>query len=273
MRFVWLAATLGIALGAGLDPREIVRRSVAAAEGRNADLALGYNYVERLRTTDFDGQGAVRSVSSKTHEVLMIDGTPFRLLLEENGKSIAPGEQREHEVEIRQTAEARRRETPVERSARQRDFEKRSNRFRRAIREIPEAFIFRLAGEEIVNSRPAWVIEAAPRPGYQPADRYSRLFTHLKGKLWVDQSDYYWTRVDAELLDTVTFGWILVRIHGGSRVSLSQVRVNDEVWVPQRMSYRVSLRLGLVKRSETAMEAIYSDYRRANSDPRLASTR
>ena len=158
MRFVWLAATLGIALGAGLDPREIVRRSVAAAEGRNADLALGYNYVERLRTTDFDGQGAARSVSSKTHEVLMIDGTPFRLLLEENGKGITPDQQREHEVEVRKTAEVRRGETPAERSARQSDLEKQRSRYRRAIREIPEAFIFRLAGEEVVNSRPAWVI-------------------------------------------------------------------------------------------------------------------
>jgi len=273
MRFVWLAATLGIALGAGLDPREIVRRSVAAAEGRDADLALGYNYVERLRTTDFDGQGAVRSVATKTHEVLMIDGTPFRLLCEENGKAITPDEQREQAAEIRRTAAARLGESSAERSARQSDFEKRRNRYRRAIREIPEAFIFRLAGEDVVDSRPAWVIEAVPRPGYQPADRYSRLFTQVKGKLWVDQSDYHWSRVDAELLDTVTFGWILVRIHGGSWVSLTQMRVNDEVWVPQRMSYRVSLRLGLVKRSETAMEAIYSDYRKASSDPRLASTR
>ena len=273
MRFVWLAATLGIALGASLDPREIVRRSVVASEGRSADPALGYNYVERLRTTDFDGEGAVRSVTTKTHQILMIDGTPFRLLLEENGKGITPGEQREHEVEIRQTAEVRRRENQAERSARQGDFERQRNKFQRAIREIPEAFIFRLAGEEVVNSRPAWVIEATPRPGYQPADRYSRLFTQVKGKIWVDQSDYQWTRVDAELLDTVTFGWILVRIHKGSRVSLTQVRVNGGVWVPQRMSYRVSLRLGLVKRSETEMEAIYSDYRKANSDPRLASTR
>ncbi len=273
MRVVWLAATLGIALGASLDPREIVRRSVVASEGRNADPALGYNYVERLRTTDFDGEGAVRLVSSKTHEILMIDGTPFRLLLEENGKGITPGEQREHEVEIRQTAEARRRETVAERSARQGDFERQRNKFRRAIREIPDAFIFRLAGEEVVNSRPAWVIEATPRPGYQPADRYSKLFTQVKGKIWIDQSDYHWIRVDAELLDTVTFGWILVRIHRGSRVSLTLVRVHDEVWVPQRMSYRVSLRLGLVKRSETEMQAIYSDYRKAASDPRLASTR
>ena len=215
----------------------------------------------------------MRSVSSKTHEILLIEGTPFRLLLEENGKGITPSEQRRHEVEIRQTAEARRGETPAERSARQSAFEKQRTKFRRAIREIPEAFILRLAGEEIVNSRPAWVIEATPRPGYQPVDRYSKLLTQVKGKLWVDQSDYHWTRVDAELLDTVTFGWILVRIHGGSRVSLTQVRVNDEVWVPQRMSYRVSLRLGLVKLSDTAMEATYSDYRKASSDPRLAPAR
>ncbi len=147
------------------------------------------------------------------------------------------------------------------------DFQKRRERYRKAIREIPDAFVFRLLGEEEVNSRPAYVIEATPRPGYDPVDRYSKLYTQLRAKLWIDKSDYQWAKVEAELLDTVTFGWILVRIHKGSRVRLTQELVGHEVWLPREMWYRVSLRIGLVSLRNVEVETEYGGYRRSDADP------
>jgi hypothetical protein len=147
------------------------------------------------------------------------------------------------------------------------DFQKRRERFRKAIREIPEAFVFRLLGEEQIDSRPAWVIEAAPRPGYTPADRYSKLFTQVRGKLWIDRSDYRWVKVEAELLDTVTFGWILVRIHQGSRARLTQKCVAPGVWLPGEMWYRVSVRIGLISLRHMEVAAQYGDYRLPEPSP------
>ena len=60
---------------------------------------------------------------------------------------------------------------------------------------------------EQVNSRPAFVIEATPRAGYQPVDRYSKLYTQLRAKLWIDQVDSRWVKIEAELLDTVNY-WL-----------------------------------------------------------------
>jgi hypothetical protein len=147
------------------------------------------------------------------------------------------------------------------------DFQRRREKFSKALREIPDAFIFRLAGEETLNSRPAFVIEATPRPGYQPVDRFSRLYTQVRGKLWIDRADFRWLKIEAELLDTVTFGWILVRIHAGSRVSLTQLRLDGGVWAPEQVWYRVSMRVGLLKVFGTESEAKYGEYRQGGLGP------
>jgi hypothetical protein len=145
------------------------------------------------------------------------------------------------------------------------DYQNRRDRYRKAIREIPEAFSFRLLGEEEVNSRLSYVVEATPRPGYEPVDRFSRLYTKVKGKLWIDKADLRWARIEAELLDTVTFGWILVRIHKGSRASLTQEVVNQEAWLPRGIWYHVSLRVGLVSLRNVEVDTTYGDYRPADS--------
>ena len=147
------------------------------------------------------------------------------------------------------------------------EFLRRRERYRKAIQEIPDAFLFRLVGEEEINSRPTYVIEATPRPGYDPVDRNSKLFTQVKGKMWIDKSDYRWAKIEAELLDTVTFGWILVRIHKGSRVVLTQESVNREAWLPRTLWYHVSLRIGLVSLRNVEVDTTYGDYRPADRQP------
>lgn len=272
MRYVLLIATLGFAFAADTDPREIVRRSVTADESGNEKLARTYNFQERVETHRLRSDGAVKSTLSKTHEVLMLEGSPYRLLLARDDEALPPEEQRAQQESLRKAIEARRKESKHERAKRLREYEKRRNRYRKAIREIPDAFNFRLVGEETIDSRPAYVIEATPRRGYRPIDRYSKLFTQLKGKLWIDKEDYHWVRAEAELLNTVSFAWILVRIGKGARVTIEQTRVNDEVWLLRRLWFVVSLRIGLIKVSHIEQETRYKNHHRPRADVHVVST-
>ncbi len=147
------------------------------------------------------------------------------------------------------------------------DYLKRRERYRKAIREIPEAFEFRLAGEEQINSRPSFVIEVKPRSGYEPEDRYSKLYTQLRGRLWIDKAAFRWVKLEAELAETVSFGWILVRIHKGSRVRLTQELVNGEAWLPGEMWYQASLRVGLISTRHFETHARFVDHRSRTPAP------
>ena len=112
----------------------------------------------------------------------------------------------------------------------------------------------------MVRSRPVYVIEALPHPGYQPVDRNSKLFTQVRARLWIDKADFRWARIEAELLDTISFGWFLLRIHPGSRVVLTQAREAGGAWLPERTWYRVSFRVGLIKSSREESETLYSHF-------------
>lgn len=252
------------------DPQAIVRRSVEVDEESGSEILRSFIFVERSDKKDFDGDGHVKSRVLKTHEVVMHDGTPIRRLIAQDDKPLSAEEQRSQEEGFRKAIEARKRESSAERQKRIRESEERRTRYRRAIREIPNAFDFRLAGEERIGGRPAWVLNAEPRRGYRPKDRYSKLFTQLKGRLWIDQEDYHWARAEAELLDSVWFGWILVRIARGAQVKMDQMRLNDGLWVTKHLWYTAKARVGLLMTYHVEEEFDYRDYRKVDLESLLA---
>lgn len=78
------------------------------------------------------------------------------------------------------------RETPQQRAERLR---KQAEENASLVREVPKAFDFELVGEELVNGRPAYVLQAAPHPGYHPQGKYGKMFAKVEGKLWIDKQN------------------------------------------------------------------------------------
>src|SRR4029077_11095570 len=114
-------------------------------------------------------------------------------------------------------------------------YEERPDWQREAWHELPEAFEFRLVGEESLHGRRMFIIEATPRQGYQPRSRTAKLFPSLKGKFWVDQQDHHLVKVEAEVIDTISVGLFLVRVAKGSRATLELTRGSEGVWLPDRL--------------------------------------
>src|SRR5947207_3211203 len=98
-----------------------------------------------------------------------------------------------------------------------------------------------------MDGHDVWVISATPKPGYKLRHSDAKPLLKIKGELWIDKLEYQWARVEAESIDTISFGWFLARLSPGSKLIFEQSRVNDEVWLPKRQYVRASARLGLVK--------------------------
>ena len=62
------------------------------------------------------------------------------------------------------------------------------------MREVPKAFDFQLMGEEVVNGRSAYILQATPHPGYQAQGKYGKMFAKVEGKLWIDKQDLGWIK-------------------------------------------------------------------------------
>ena len=153
-RFLLLMVVpLAAALGADADPVDIVRRSLSV-ENENAKRARNYTFLQREEQRQLDGNGQVKSKSVKTWDVTMLEGSAYRRLIERDDHPLPEREEQQEQAKLRKSIEERRHETEAERAKRLADYEKRPGRNRGVLNEIPDAFNFRLRGEESIASRP-----------------------------------------------------------------------------------------------------------------------
>jgi hypothetical protein len=137
------------------------------------------------------------------------------------------------------------------------------------VREIADAYNFKLVGTELVGGREAWAIDGEPRPGFVPHMKESKFLSKFRGRVWIDKNDLQLAKMDVECLDTVSWGLFLARFHKGSRFMLEQTRVNDEVWLPFHLTAKIDVRLALLKDYDVELEQTFRDYKKFRATARI----
>ncbi len=273
MRSFWLSAGAVLLFAPVLPaqppaPAEIIRRSVEN-DRLNFERADNYSYIQQTEQRRLGKDGRVVHTESRTFDVIVLDGEPYEKLIAKDGKPLSGREALKEQQKLDRELARRRTEDPEKRSRRLREREKRRREGREFAQEIPEAFDFRLAGEEVLDGRPVWVIDAEPKPGYKPRARRADLLPKFRGRLWIDQQDYQWVRVEAETIAPVSFGWILARFEPGARMTFEQRRVHGEVWLPSRARMQLGARLALLKKIRAEVEVSWREYRKFQSESRI----
>jgi hypothetical protein len=263
---VFLAAVCTLA--AAQDPREIVRRSVQLMD-RNLALARNYTFLERSESRELDSGAHVKTHKILTYDVTMLEGSPYRRLVAKDDHRLSPEEERIEQKKLDDSIAQRRKETPAERARRIADWEKKRQREREPLDEVPDAFNFRIAGEAQIDGRDAWIIEGTPRPGYRARSTLAKLFPKFRGKLWIDKADYQWVKTDAEVTDNISWGLFVARLSKGAHLDVQMTRVNDEVWLPKRIEAKASARLALVKKYNIESDTSFSNYRKFQVESRV----
>ena len=261
------AASLATGIAAE-DAREIVRKSVELDQA-NWLRMKDYTWVARSTERHFDSDGKVKSTERSAWETVMLDGEPYRRMLERDGQPLPPSEQKKQQDKLDKSVAKLAHETPEEKRRRLADYEARRRREREFLRQIPDAFDFRIEAEAQVDGHGAWVLAGTPKAGYQARDRDAKSLLKIRGKLWVDKSSYQWVRVEAETTETIAFGLFLARLNPGARLVFEQTHAADDLWLPKRIYMKGAGRIGLIKRIAMEQEITWSDYRRFQVDSKI----
>jgi hypothetical protein len=261
-----LLAFAGLSLFAQ-DPRVIVEKGLQRAQ--QDDLrAQQYAYLETSAQQEWkDGKPGKRE--SETHEIINLYGQPYRRLVAKDGKPLSPEESRKEQVKIDKLAAERARETPEERERRLAKYTHDRRRERAFLEEIPRAYSFKMAGETRIAGRDVWIIEATPLPGYKPQNSRAKLLTKFKGRFYASKEDFTVLKLEAEAIDTVSFGLVLARLDRGARFTMEKTRVNNELWMPVQIKVDFEARLALLKRMRIDVQIDYSDFRKFQSNSRI----
>ena len=244
-------------------------RVVADKDIENDKRLRDYTYTEREVKHNLDGKGESKSTEVKTYEILDIYGTQVQRLIQKDDKPLDAKEAAKEEEKIQKIIDKRKAESDEDRAKRLEKEEKERENNRKFVREVADAYDFKLVGTEDVGGRPAWVIDGEPRPGYEPQMKEAKFLPKFHGRVWIDKSDLQLSKMEVEAIDTVSLGWVLARVHKGTRVMLEQTRVNDEVWLPHHMTFKFDARIALLKGYNVDGDQEFRDYKKFRTSAKI----
>jgi Asp-tRNA(Asn)/Glu-tRNA(Gln) amidotransferase B subunit len=256
----------------GTVPPEQIRALLRKAETNdleNNKRVRDYTYIEREEQHKLDTHGRVKKVESTTLEILQIYGEQVERRIKKDDNPLPAPEARKEEEKLQKIIDKSKNESEDDRRKRLEKEEKAREEDRKFVFEVADAFNFRLVGSEVVDGFDTWVLDAEPRPAYQPKQRASKMLTKFKGRLWIDKREAQLVKLDITAIDTLTFGFIVARIHKGMHVVLELAKINDEVWLPKHVAVHVDVRVALFKNIDEDVDVTFRDYKKFRTNTKI----
>ncbi len=256
-RALILAAAISLSglWAAGPAPNRVERIVAESVQNTNADWSAApqYDFTER----DVITKGGKRVV--RTYQVIMIDGSPYQKSIATDGRPLSAAQQTTEERKLNQEIARRRAETAAQRHKRVAEYDKERRQDHLLMQEMVRAFDFKLAGEETVNGRRCYVLNASPRPDYQPTSRETKVLKGMRGKMWIDEQRKQWVKVHAEVFRPVAFGLFIAHVQPGTEFELEQKPVEGNLWLPSHFMMHVKAQV-LVWSRRSIDDETYTNY-------------
>jgi hypothetical protein len=230
----------------------IIQRSIEATKA-DWNAAPQYSYQETDREHG----------KSKTYNVQMIQGSPAQVLIAIDGQPLTPDEQQKEQEKQEHTIAERKSESPDERARRIEDYDKDRKRDHAMMLEITKAFDFKLMGETQLAGRDVYLIQATPRPDYQPPNDEGKVLTGMQGRLWIDKDTFQWVQVTARVIHPVSIEGFVARVEPGTRFELQKMQVADGVWLPKHFAMHSRAKVLGMWKHITQEDDTFSDYRQS----------
>ena len=244
-------------------------REAAEKDIENDKKQRDYTYTERVEEHKLDGQGKVKSTEIRVYDVLEIYGEQVERLVSKDGKPLSEKDAAKEEEKVQKIINKRKNESDSDREKRLKKEEKAREEDRKFVKEVADAFNFKVAGVQNLGGRETYVIDAQPRPEFEPHTKVGKFLPKFRFRLWLDRTENQWVKLDATCIDTVSFGLFLARIHKGSHIVVETTRVNDEVWLPQHIAVHVDVKLALLKNIDIDQDVTYKDYKKFRTQTRI----
>ncbi|HVH29570.1 MAG TPA: hypothetical protein VM818_22635 [Vicinamibacterales bacterium] len=254
-----------------LPDYETFAAQVKARLATDEERQNNFMFIERRTEQKLDGSGRTKDESVKVFEVY--PGLPgqdrYRRLIEEDGTPVPPHKlaerDRDRQKEVESYASRISIDAERQNEARKRDKERRE--YREAIDDLFRIYDIQLVLRETIEGHDTIVATLTPRDGVKPQTDDGKVMRHFKARAWISESDYELVRVEIEAVDNLSFGLgLLARVHKGTVATFQRRKVNDEVWLPERVTWTASARVLLLQRRRLRGVSEFSGYRQFTVD-------
>lgn len=254
-----------------IDARELVRRVVRSQRRMEAAFS-GATFDQREVRTEWGASGLTKDVSSRLFYVLSGEGEAegSRELVEVDGRAATDDEKRKA---FEEDEKGRKRRLSERAAAEARRTDHASGELddpfvgRRRLSELIERFAIRVAGQEVVDGRPVWVVDFEPDPSAPPAKSLGdRALNSLAGRVLIDAVDFQVRSVVARL--TKPF-----KVVGGLAANVKEAEVAytgqplaGNLWFPCIIELRLIGKTALFFRLDTSYRFEFANLKRFHVD-------
>ncbi len=233
-------------LAATPSPEELCKRA-ASLDAAEAKVRGRYTYREEHTDKDLDKAGAVTGTRSKTFDCIFLEGSLYRKLIAEDNHPLDPKTQARVDAEMSKERERRRRGPRCMSFSRTLDLAETA--------EIPNYFDLKVSGEESLDGRAVWVLQADPK-AQTPSLPYAKDNAGVKLTLWIDkESGAVLARETTVLKKTNSF-------EPGSVIRDHWTRINDECWQVDRIEMKISLNVYKMIHVKAESVSVFSDFKK-----------
>jgi hypothetical protein len=222
---------------------------------RQFEAALNdYTYDLETVTESLDKQGAVSSRESKQYEVFFVKGKRVRRQVAEDGRPLSADRQAKVDQEVQKRVDdvLQGKARPPRQSVTE-------------LSDILARYDFRSVAREIVDGRPAIVLDFTARPGKRDLQGDFAL-RQLAGRVWVDEEDRAVVRAEIHSTGKIKVALGLGASIGAVSITSEFVKVDEGIWLPRRVETLVEGRVLLLKGIHERSSGVFSRYRRFTTE-------
>lgn len=236
------------------DLQEIVRRATATIQ---ADWAADLNYA----CVEKDEVQKEQKQTSKTYEVVMLDGSDYDLPRAINDQRLTPDQEKTELEKLKNEAQRRKGESPEARRQRIEKFKKLRDENGELLLDFPSAFTFQLVREESIRGYSAYVLSGTPKKRSGPLSRAAKVLAGMHGTLWIDKENFHVVRAECNVITPVPIYGMLAKVLPGTHIVLTSAPVANSTWLINEFSMELMVsKLGLFKSAQFT-RSTYSEYR------------
>jgi hypothetical protein len=233
---------------------EIVQRATAALNSDWASDPL-YACVER------DEVQKGEKLTSKTFEVVIIDGSEYHFALAVDDQPLSSDRQKAELIKLKNEVRRRRSESSSARRARIAAWKKQRDENGELLLDFPTALTFQLVGEETKNGHSAYVLSATPIPGIVPTTRAAKVLTGIQGKAWVEKDTLHPMLVECTVVTAVPVYGALASVLPGTEIEIRMTPVTDSIWLIDEVSTRLNVSKLHMFKSTAVTRSTYTQFR------------
>ena len=153
---------------------------------------------------------------------------------------------------------------------RQQDKAKADREEQETLDDVFAMYDLQIVRREMLSETSTILVTFKPKANYKPRTSDGKSLQHIAGRAWIAENDHELARLEAEIIDPISFGGgLLAKLNKGSTLVFERRKINGEIWLPVKEEANLNGRLLLLKGLNMRLIFDYSEYKKFGADIQL----